>query len=101
MNPIIKTVVEDPLTGETFLQFTEPELKQLGLEIGDKFDIKHLADGSIVLEKYGKITIELSELSREILERLVHESCERDVSVNVVVSDVLKKYVEDKKDVLD
>jgi bifunctional DNA-binding transcriptional regulator/antitoxin component of YhaV-PrlF toxin-antitoxin module len=93
MKPIIKTVVEDPLTGETFLQFTEPELKQLGLEIGDKFDIKHLEDGSIVLEKYGKVGIELGDLSREVIEMLIAESCERDVSINVVVSDILRKYI--------
>ncbi len=101
MKPIIKTVQLDSETGESFIQFTDSELAQLGLEIGDKFDVKHLEDGTIVLEKYGKIQIELDELSREILEFLVHESCERDVSVNVVVSDALKKYIEDKKDVLD
>ena len=101
MKPIIKTVIEDPVTGETFLQFTEEELKQLGFEIGDKFEIKHLDNGTIILEKYGKITIELSEFSREILENLIHESCERDVPVNTIISDALKEFVEQKKNVLD
>lgn len=91
---MIKKTVEP--TGDVCVKFTEDELAQLNIKQGDKFSIKETDDG-ILLQKFATIDIDLSEFSREILEFLIQESCNKDVSVNEVISDVLEKVVEQYK----
>lgn len=83
---------------ELYIQFTDEELKQLNVSEGDKFSWKIQEDGSIFLEKFVKLDIELSELSREVLEYLVTESIEKDIPVNDVVCQVLEKITVEHTD---
>jgi hypothetical protein len=80
-------------TGEMCVKFTDDELAKLNIKQGDKFSIKETDEG-ILLEKFATIDLNLSEFSREILEFLVKESCNRDISVNEVVSDIFEKVID-------
>lgn len=91
---MIKKTVEP--TGDVCVKFTEDELAQLNIKQGDKFSIKETNDG-ILLEKFTTIDIDLSELQRELLEFLIQESCDKDVSINQVISDLLEKGLEQYK----
>lgn len=83
-------------TGEMCVKFTEDELAQLNIKQGDKFSIKETDEG-ILLEKFATVDIDLAELERELLEFLIQESCDKDVSINEVISDLLEKGLEQYK----
>ena len=91
---MIKKTVEP--TGDVCVKYTEDELAKLNIKQGDKFSIKETKDG-ILLEKFATIDIDLAEVEREILEFLIRESCDKDVSVNEVISEVLEKGLEKYK----
>jgi hypothetical protein len=91
---MIKKTVEP--TGDVCVKFTEDELTQLNIKQGDKFSMKETNDG-ILLEKFATVDIDLSELQRELLEFLIQESCDKDVSINQVISDLLEKGLEQYK----
>lgn len=91
---MIKKTIEP--TGDVCVKFTEEELEKLNIKQGDKFSIKETDEG-IVLQKFATIDFDLSEFSREILEFLIQESCNKDVSVNEVISDVLEKVINQYK----
>jgi hypothetical protein len=75
---------------ELFIQFSDEEMAELGWEEGQKLSFKFDEETkAITLEPFVKMEIEISEWSREILEFLVRESCERDVSVNEIINEVL------------
>ena len=78
---------------ECFVQFTKEELEQLNIKEGDKFTWEVQGDDSIALKKFGTIDIDFAEFDREILEFLIAESCEKDVSVNEIISDILEQIV--------
>jgi hypothetical protein len=88
---MIKKTVEP--TGDVCVKFTEEELTQLNIKQGDKFSIKE-TDGGILLEKFSTIDINLSELDRKLLEFLIQESCDKDISINEVISYLLEKGLE-------
>lgn len=73
-----------------YIEFSEEELAELGFEPGQKFSIKK-AESRVELIPYAEIEIDLSGWSREVLEMLIDESCRKDVSVNEVIEDVLRK----------
>jgi hypothetical protein len=91
---MIKKTVEP--TGEVCVKFTEDELAQLNIKQGDKFSIKETSEG-ILLEKFATVDIDLNEVDRGILEFLIQESCDKDVSINQVISDLLEKGLEQYK----
>jgi Holliday junction resolvasome RuvABC ATP-dependent DNA helicase subunit len=91
---MIKKTVEP--TGDVCVKFTEDELAKLNLKQGDKFSIKETDEG-ILLEKFAIVDIDLNEVDREILEFLIKESCDKDVSINEVISDLLEKNLEQYK----
>jgi hypothetical protein len=84
--PIAKTILKKE---EYYIQFTDEEMVELNIEPGQKFTCE-LKDGGLQLTPFAKIELEIGEWPREILEFLLQESCERDVSVNEVINDVLK-----------
>jgi hypothetical protein len=81
-------------TNDAYIQFTEEELQEIGAGPGTKFSVKHHDDGSIELRPYVKMEIEISEWPREVLEMLISDSCEKDISVNDVIADLLKKSLD-------
>lgn len=77
---------------DCFVQFTEQELQELNIKEGDKFTWE-IQDDGIILKKFATIDIDFAEFDREILEYLIAESCEKDVSVNEIISDILEQVV--------
>lgn len=84
----MKKIIEP--TGDVCIKFTEEELSKLGLKQGDKLSWEEAKDG-FILKKYEKIDIDISEWSREVLEMLISESVEQDVSVNDVICKILEE----------
>jgi hypothetical protein len=89
--PIAKTVLKRE---EHYIEFTDEELTELNIEKGQKFTCE-LKDGGIQLTPYAKIELEMGSWPREVLELLIQESCEKDISVNDVICDLLKEVIKD------
>lgn len=86
---MIKKVLQP--TNDAYIQFTEEELQEIGVGAGTKFSVKHHDDGSIELRPYVKMEIDTQDWSRELLEMLISESCEQDISVNDVITNLLRE----------
>ena len=87
----VKKVLEKK---DLYIQFSEEEMQELGWEEGQKLSFKF--DGetkAITLEPFVKMELDISEWNREILEFLVGESCDRDISVNEVINETLLQYI--------
>ena len=91
--PIAKTVLKKE---DYYIQFTDEELKELEIEKGQKFSCE-IKDGGIKMTPYAKVELEIGDWPRDILEMLIKESCERDVSVNEVINDALKEVIKNGK----
>jgi hypothetical protein len=87
----IKKIVEP--TGDLCVKFTEEEMSALGIKAGDKFSFQEIENG-FVLNKYTTLDINLSEFSRETLEYIIQQSCERDVTVNEIIEQALTNAVD-------
>lgn len=79
------------------ITFTNEELAELGWKTGDKFTFKVNDDGSILMIPFAKLDIDLSKYTKSELISLINESCERDISVNEVIVDKIKEYLEKNK----
>lgn len=85
----VKKVLEKK---DLYIQFSEEEMQELGWEEGQKLSFKFdEKTKAITLEPFVKIDLDISEWDRRTLEFLVGESCERDISVNEVINEVLKE----------
>ena len=84
----IKTILP---TNDVYIQFTDEEIKEFGWEKGQKFEFKTLEDGSVQLIPFVKMEINLEDWPVEILHMLIKESCDKDISVNDVINNTLKK----------
>ena len=93
MKPIQKTV---KVKEDYYIEFTDEELAALKMEKGQKYSCK-LQDGGLMLEPFVKIELEIGSWDREILEMLIQESCERDVSVNEIISDILEEVIKNDR----
>jgi len=91
MKPICKKV---KVKEDFYIDFTDEELAALKMEKGQKYSCK-IKDGALVLEPFAKVELEIGSWEREILEFLIQESCERDVSVNEVINDILERAIKD------
>ena len=80
---------------ELYLQFSEEEIQELGWEVGQKLSFKFNEETkAITLEPFVKMEIDISEWPIEILQFLVGESCDRDISVNEVINETLLKFID-------
>lgn len=79
-------------SNDLVIQFTDDELSALNIVPGDKFSLK-VEDNSILLQKYATIDLDMSEWSREMLEFLIAESAQKDISINEVISNILDSYL--------
>lgn len=76
---------------ELYIQFSDEEMQELGWEEGQKLSFKFDEETkAITLEPYAKMEIEISEWPREILEFLIQESCDKDITMNEVISNILE-----------
>ena len=92
-----KTIQTRP---EYFIQFTEDEAADLGLEIGEVLDVSVKDDG-ILLQKLVPLELDMTEFPREVLERLVKESTEKNVSVNEIITTAIKTFINNHEDILE
>lgn len=93
MKPIAKTV---KVKEDYYIDFTDEELSALKMEKGQKYTCE-IEDGALKLVPYEKVELEMGTWDREVLEMLIQESCERDVSVNEVISDALEQIIKDDR----
>ena len=93
MKPIQKTV---KVKEDYYIDFTDEELAALKMEKGQKYSCK-IEDGALKLIPFEKVELEMGTWDREILEMLIQESCERDVSVNEVICDILEEVIKNGK----
>ena len=93
MKSIAKTV---KVKEEHYIEFTDEELQAFNMEKGQKFSCK-IEEGSLILEPFVKMEINIDDWDREVLLMLIQDSCEQDVSVNQVINDLLEKVIEDGK----
>jgi hypothetical protein len=77
---------------ELYIQFSEEEMQELGWEEGQKLSFKFDEETkAITLEPFVKMELDITEWPVEILQFLVGESCEKDISVNEVISNTLEQ----------
>jgi hypothetical protein len=77
---------------DLYIQFTNEELTSLGIEPGEKLSWE-IKDDSVVLKKLATLEVDISEWSRDILEMLIVESVEKDISVNDVIANILEEQL--------
>lgn len=87
----MKKIIEP--TGDVCVKFTEEELLKLNIKEGDKFSIEETDEG-ILLKKFESIELDMSEWDRKVLEMLIADSCNRDISVNEIISEIIQKFIE-------
>lgn len=79
---------------DLYIQFSEEEMQELGWQEGQKLSFKFdEKTKAITLEPFVKMDIDISEWPREILEFLIGESCDRDISINEVINETLLKFI--------
>jgi hypothetical protein len=89
--PIAKTVLKKE---DYYIQFTDEEMAELNIEPGQKFTCD-LEDGGLKLTPFAKIELEMGSWPKELLEFLIQESCEKDISVNEVICNVLEEVIKE------
>lgn len=77
---------------EFYIEFSDEEIAKIGWNKGQKLSIKTTEDG-FLLQPFSTLEIDLSEFDRSTLEHLISMSCELDISVNEVISNVLENYI--------
>jgi hypothetical protein len=86
---------------ELFIQFSDEEIKEIGWEEGQKLSLDLDEEtGSITLKPFVKMELDIDSWPKELLLFLIQESCEKDVSVNEVISNTLEeslKYYDKQK----
>lgn len=88
--PIAKPV---QVREEYYIEFTDEELAALKMKKGQKFSCS-LENGGLKMVPYATMELDMSDWSREILEYLIEESCEQDISVNEVIEKVITNFAE-------
>lgn len=80
---------------EAYIEFTDEEMQEYGLKKGDKFTWKPQKDGSVFLEKWKSVEIDLDEFSKEDLIVLISHSIDNDCTINDSINTLLKQYFQD------
>jgi len=85
----VKKVLEKK---DLYIQFSEEEMQELGWEEGQKLSLDlDKETGSITLKPFVKMELDIDSWPKELLLFLIQESCEKDVSVNEVISNTLEQ----------
>ena len=93
--PITKTIKKKE---ELFIEFTPQEMTDLGIQPHDKFEVEVQNDSTIILKKFAKIDLDLSEFDKKTLEMLVSESIELQVPVDEIISNILTEKLKEYKE---
>lgn len=85
-------------TKQYSIEFTEEELAEFGWDENQKIEVTENEDGSILLEPYKKIPIDLDLFSKEDLMYIITESCRLDVSTNDIIAAMILESIEGEED---
>lgn len=78
---------------ELYIQLSEDEMQELGWKEGQKLSFKfNEKTKAISIEPWVKVELDMSQWPIELLEFLIKESCDKDVSVNEIINEVLSKF---------
>ena len=77
---------------EYYVQFSEEELQKLNIKQGDKFSWE-INDDGVLLKKYEKLDIDLSLFSRELLEFIIIESNNKNLTISEFIEEILETYI--------
>jgi hypothetical protein len=80
---------------EAYLQFSDEEMEEYGLNKGDKFTWELQEDGSVFLRKWKKIDIELDEYPKELLLFLIKHSMDNDCTINDTINILLEESLKE------
>jgi hypothetical protein len=78
------------------IEFTEEEIAGFGWKNNQKFEVTENEDGSILLEPYKKVTIDLDLLDKGDLVKIIQLSCEMDISTGEVIALLLLEGEEEE-----
>jgi hypothetical protein len=77
---------------ELYLEFSEEEMEEIGWEEGQKLSLDLDEEtGTITLKPFVKMELDMDNWPKELLLFLLQESCEKDISVNEVISNTLEE----------
>jgi hypothetical protein len=77
---------------ELFLQFSDEEIEEMGWEKGQKLSLNLDEETkTIILKPFVKMELDMDNWPKELLLFLIQESCEKDISVNEVISNILEE----------
>ena len=77
---------------DLFIQFSEEEMQELGWEENQKLSMSVEEEtGAINIKPWVKMEIEMEDWPKELMLFLIQESCEKDISINEVITNVLEE----------
>lgn len=82
---------------ELYIDFSDEEVNKFGWKPNQKLSIKDTEDG-FLLQPFCTLEIDLAEFDRSTLEHLIGMSCDLDISVNEVISNILETYLQNEPD---
>jgi bifunctional DNA-binding transcriptional regulator/antitoxin component of YhaV-PrlF toxin-antitoxin module len=71
-----------------YIEFSDEQLEKLGLSVGDKLSVEETENG-LLLVPYETMELDLDEMPTEVLQLLIQQSVEKDISVNDVLTEML------------
>ena len=92
MKSVYKTLQR---SNDHYIQFDEEEMEYMKIKPGDKFSCKVNSDGSISLDKFVPIELDIESWDKETLLFLIEESINKDISVNDVINTTLEQCIKD------
>jgi hypothetical protein len=98
MKTVLKTLQR---SNDHYIQFTEEEMECLQIKPGDKFSYKVNSDGTVSMEKFVPVELDIESWDKEVLLFLLEESITKDLTINEVINDVLTKSLETKLSIED
>jgi len=82
---------------DLYIEFTDEEMKELGWKENQKLSMSLTENGGIAIQPYVSVEIDMSDYPKEILQWLIEESVEKDISVNDVICNILESYIGEEK----
>lgn len=92
MKENFKTIKKVLSNTEYYVQFSEEELQKLNIKQGDKFSWE-INDDGVLLKKYEKLDIDLSLFSRELLEFIIIESNNKNLTISEFIEEILESFI--------
>jgi hypothetical protein len=83
---------------ECYIELSDEEIKELGWKENQRLSFKVNNDGSISIQPWVNIDLDIQDWPREILLMLIEESLATDKPVNDVIVDIIKKSLNIQED---